>query len=179
MTVLAKDNRADAPCCGPTAGPDLSAPELSLGCILERLQSHPQSVLVFNCEGRDLRPGYHVTEVKDGQFSALDCGANPESWRETFVQLWDVAEDPKRGFMPVGKFLGIMRKVSAHVPFDPAAKLTFEVSDGVEPMRLYKAVSIEADPVSGIVGIALARRPSSCKPRERWLERENRAACCG
>jgi hypothetical protein len=36
--------------------------------------------------------GYHVTEVKAGQFAALACGANPESWTEIFVQLWDIEE---------------------------------------------------------------------------------------
>lgn len=35
--------------------------------------------LVFEYDGKAVRSGYHVTEVKVGQFSALDCGANPEA----------------------------------------------------------------------------------------------------
>lgn len=90
---------------------------------------------MFHYYGRDVQPGYHVTEVKSGAFSALDCGANLESWHETFIQLWDIVEG-HRVHMPVGKFLAIMRKVAEAVPFQPDAKLTFEVSDGVKPMQL-------------------------------------------
>jgi len=157
---------------------DPASDGITIGVLLETLAAHSGKQLVFRCEGREVRAGYHVTEVKDGQFSGLDCGANPESWRETFIQLWDVAENPERGFMPAGKFLAIMRKVSAHVAFDPAAKLTFELSDGVEPMRLYKASGISAE--EHFVRVDLDRRPASCKPRDRWLaEQSNGAACCG
>ncbi|PWB83736.1 MAG: hypothetical protein C3F11_05030 [Methylocystaceae bacterium] len=44
-----------------------------------------------------------MTEVKTGAFNALDCGANLESWQETFIQLWDILEG-NRGHMPAGKF---------------------------------------------------------------------------
>ena len=71
-----------------------------------------------------------MTEVKCGAFKAIDCGGNPESWHETFIQLWDIVEE-NREHMPVGKFLAIMGKVAEAVPFHPEAKLIFEVSDGV------------------------------------------------
>ena len=88
-------------------------------------------------------PGYHVTEVKTGAFQALDCGANFESWHETFIQLWDVPPEDDRGILPVAKFLAIIGKVMQAVPFDQNAKLTFEVSDGVRAMQLYRASAIE------------------------------------
>lgn len=69
-----------------------------------------------------MKAGCHVTEVKAGAFSALDCGANPEAWAEMFIQLWDIDEDG-RSQMPAGKFSAIIRKVSDHVRLDPAAKL--------------------------------------------------------
>ena len=49
-----------------------------------------------------MRAGYHVTKVKAAGFSALDCGANPETWSEIFVQLWDVDEG-ERMHMTAGK----------------------------------------------------------------------------
>ncbi|MFP3802914.1 DUF6428 family protein, partial [Paraburkholderia sp. SIMBA_027] len=82
--------------------------------------------------GQAVKPGYHVTEVKAGQFSALDCGANPEAWSEMFIQLWDIDEE-ERNHMPAGKFSAIIRKVSDHVRLEATAKLTFEVSDGKQP----------------------------------------------
>lgn len=152
------------------------ADEISTAQLLQRLAPHGQHQLVFSYEGRDVLPGYHVTEVKDGRFEALDCGANAEAWRETFIQLWDVPGDDARvTHMPVAKFCAIMKKVGALVAFDETAKLTFEVSDGVAPIQLYRADSI--DVMKDSVRVTLSRRPASCKPRDRWLAQEQ--ACCG
>lgn len=117
--------------------------------------------------------------MKAGRFSALDCGANPEAWSEIFVQLWDV-EEGERSHMAAGKFAAIVRKVSEHVDLDGSARLTFEVSDGVVPMQLHCAAApVVADDV---LRVDLVPRPSSCKPRDRWLADQMEtaaAACCG
>lgn len=155
------------------ANPVSLASEVSTAHLLATLSAHGAKALVFHYDGRDVKPSYHVTEVKSGRFHGLDCGANPESWDETFIQLWDIVEE-SRGHMPVGKFLAIMRKVTDVVPFHPEAKLTFEVSDGVVPMQLYKADGIAVDDAT--VRVHLNPRPSSCKPRDRWLAPE--ASCC-
>ena len=152
--------------------------DIALGELMSILSGAKDSPLIFYYDGSPVKPGYHVTEVKAGQFSALDCGANPEAWSEIFIQLWDIDEDD-RTHMPAGKFHAIIRKVTEHVKLDDTAKLTFEVSDGEKPMQLYCA----AMPVlrAGAVHVELSPRPASCKPRDRWLAEENRkaAACCG
>lgn len=152
-------------------------PDITLGQLLDGLAAAPEAPLVFVYDGHPVKTGYHVTEVKAGAFSALDCGANPEAWSEMFVQLWDVDENG-RSHMPAGKFSAIIRKVSDHVRLDPAAKLTFEVSDGNRPMALYCASSPHL--TDGRFEVALAARPSSCKPRDRWLAEQAMAAgsCC-
>jgi hypothetical protein len=157
----------------------LSSPDdIDLGFLLGALDANPDAPLVFSYDGNDIRGGYHITEVKAGHFSALDCGANPEAWSEIFVQLWDVDEDA-RTHMAAGKFASVVRKVSEHVALDGSAKLTFELSDGVAPMQLHKASS----PVlrDGVLRVDLGPRPASCKPRDRWLAGtiERASACCG
>ncbi|SCB56281.1 hypothetical protein GA0061105_101109 [Rhizobium aethiopicum] len=156
----------------------VQAEEINLRLLLNVLAGDKDAPLVFYYDGQPVKPGYHITEVKAGRFSALDCGANPEDWTEIFIQLWDIDEG-ERTHMPAGKFHAIIRKVTEHVELDSNAKLTFEVSDGVRPMQLYCA----GMPVSrgGAVLVALSPRPASCKPRDRWLAEENRkaAACCG
>lgn len=149
--------------------------DITIGGLLGFLAAHKEKPLVFFYDGRAVQPGYHVTEVKAGSFAALDCGANPESWSEIFVQLWDVNED--RTHMPAGKFSAIIRKVTEHVALDHAAKLTFEVSDGVRPMQLHRASLPEI--VDGEVRVALSARPASCKPRDRWLDEQKASACSG
>src|SRR5579871_1072511 len=153
------------------------AGEIAAADLLARLAQHAGKPLVFSYDGHDVLPGYHVTEVKTGAFQALDCGATYESWHETFIQLWDVPSEDGRGHMAAGKFLAIVRKVADAVPFDPAAKLTFEVSDGRRAMQLYRASAITSD--GDIVRVALSERPASCKPRDRWLAQQvAEAACC-
>jgi hypothetical protein len=153
--------------------------DLTLGNLLAVLDAQAERPLVFFYDGRPVKHGYHVTEVKAGQLAALDCGANPETWTEIFVQLWDVDED-KRQHMAAGKFAKIIRRVSEHVGLDGSAKLTFEVSDGVVPMALYRAAAPEI--VDGEVHVALSARPASCKPRDRWLKEQQAtqqaASCC-
>lgn len=150
--------------------------DITLGHLLNVLAAAPDAPLVFHYEGHPVKPGYHVTEVKAGQFAALDCGANPEAWSEIFVQLWDIDEDG-RTHMPAGKFAAIIRKVSDHVKLEPSAKLTFEVSDGKRPMALYCAGSPQLQ--DGSFQVALNARPSSCKPRDRWLaEEQAKSSCC-
>ena len=151
--------------------------EISTRALLAELARHNAKRLIFSYDGRDVLPGYHVTEVKDGQFSGLDCGANPEAWRETFIQLWDVPSEDGRTHMPAAKFSAIMHKVQEHVPFDSDARLTFEVSDGIGAIQLFRADSIAADDTH--IRVALSRRPASCKPRDRWLEQQQVQACCG
>ncbi|MGE3831467.1 MAG: DUF6428 family protein [Parvibaculaceae bacterium] len=156
---------------------DSSFGELTIGALLQRLAEHPQKKLVFSYDGKSVKPGYHVTEVKTGRFDAIDCGANPEQWEETFIQLWDI-DGESASHMAAAKFSAIMRKVAQSVKIDPEGKLTFEVSDGVKPMQIYRADKLSTD--AERVMIELSARPSSCKPRDRWLDPAPRvSACCG
>jgi hypothetical protein len=153
--------------------------EASTRTLLDALAPHRDKALTFFYDGREIQSGFHVTEVKSGRFDALDCGANAEAWTETFIQLWDVPSEPERSRMPVWKFLAIMKKVANEVPFDPESKLTFEVSDPDNAIRLFGLFGLDVDDESARV--SLKRRPASCKPRDRWLEQEKleKAPCCG
>jgi hypothetical protein len=158
--------------------------EISGTELLGELEAHKGKTLIFSYDGRDVQAGYHVTEVKTAAFQALDCGANYESWQETFIQLWDIPQEDHRRFMPVEKFLAIIGKVSAKIPLDSQAKVTFEVSDGRRPMSLYRASSLATD--GDVVRVELTPRPASCKPRDRWLEdqagcrpSQSEKSCCG
>jgi hypothetical protein len=166
MTIIAKPNSL--------VGALLPVDELSAQDLLGTLGAQKDRALIFAYEGRDIRPSYHVTEVKTGSFRALDCGANAERWNETFIQLWDIAED-NRVHMPARKFLAIIAKVGNAVGFDADAKLTFEVSDGVKPMQLFRAERVD---LTDVIRVHLSARPASCKPRDRWLEQQQASSCC-
>ena len=183
MSTFAKSDVPYATAASTSAGTPASTSafggDLTIGDLLGTLREHAGRPLVFFYDGRPVKSGYHVTEVKAGRFAALDCGANPESWSEIFIQLWDVEEDG-RTHMEADKFGAIIAKVTDHVALDPSARLTFEVSDGVRPMQLHRATEVvEAD---SAVHVALVPRVASCKPRDRWLAEQvvaQPASCCG
>jgi hypothetical protein len=158
-------------------------PEINtLTRLRAEIEAHRALPLVFVYGGRTISAGYHVTEVKAAQLSSLDCGANPESWNETIIQLWDV--DSGGGeHMKVGKFLGILSQVERRVAIDPEALLIFEAGDSANPMQVFTTGSIAV--TSNQVEVTLAPRPATCKPRDRGLEKElataksvQPTACC-
>jgi hypothetical protein len=67
--------------------PRRTAEDIQIGALLATCDEHPSIPLGFVNDGCAMRPSYHVTEVKAGQFAALDCGGNPESWSEIFIPL--------------------------------------------------------------------------------------------
>src|SRR4051812_19276732 len=122
MLTLSKPESPPRPLSDPS--------DIRIGELLAAIDGYREKALIFSYGGRPVRAGYHVTEVKAANFSALDCGANPEAWSEIFVQLWDVDEG-ERIHMTAGKFAAILRKVTEHVRLEDSAQLTFEVSDGI------------------------------------------------
>jgi len=148
--------------------------DISLGLFLETLATAKDLPLVFHYDGRSVKGGYHVTEVKAGQFAALDCGGQSGKLDRDLRTAMGY-----RTHMLAAKFAAIISKVSEQVKFDGSAKLTFELSDGVQPIQLYEAAYPSL--CAGRVLIELAARQASFKPRNRWLAEEaiKTAACCG
>src|SRR3546814_20571294 len=124
MSTFAKSDVPYATAAAPPAFTPASTSafggDLTIGDLLGTLRAHAGRPLVFFYDGRPVKSGYHVTEVKAGRFAALDCGANPESWSEIFLQLWDV-EEAGRTHMEADKFGAIIAKVADHVPPAPTS----------------------------------------------------------
>jgi hypothetical protein len=149
----------------------------SLSAVLDALVPHAGKILVIEYGGRRIQPGYHVTEVKAGSFVTLDCGGNPDQWRETILQVEDRAPDNGRTFMPVAKFRAILDQVAARIGLDPDARLTFEVGPPEAPMQVFDAEALQADDDN--VVLRLVARAAICKPRHRAMQEAASAACCG
>ena len=43
---------------------EIQAEEISLGLLLDALSGNEDAPLVVDCDGRPVKPGYHITEVK-------------------------------------------------------------------------------------------------------------------
>lgn len=149
----------------------------SLDTVLNALEPHGAKSLVIEYGGRTIQSGYHVTEVKAGSFVTLDCGDNPDRWLETILQVEDLPSEGGRDFMLVGKFRGILARVTARIELNADARLTFEVGTPDTPMQVFdvNTLAFETDRVV----LNLAARSAICKPRHRAAMPAKAATCCG
>lgn len=160
------------------ADPAPIAGDGKLAKLLAFLADCGEAPVAFAYEGREAAAGLHVTEVKSGRFSGLDCGANPEQWTETFIQIWEAQGET--GPLTARTFEKIMAKVAGDTGLDPESRLTFEANSEGGVIGLYALDRAVLD--EGRAVIALSPRRASCKPRDRWLAdpRDASAApCCG
>jgi hypothetical protein len=144
---------------------------MNTNTFLSSLETHAEKPLIFEYAGNRIQPGYHVTEVKRSHIESLDCGANPEGWFETIVQLWDVPGKPDAQPMTAGKFHTIIKKVHARLPLDPDAPLIFECGTPNAPMMLFTAPEPQLE--NDTVLIRLQPKRASCKPSDRWLQQHD------
>ncbi|HEY0125315.1 MAG TPA: DUF6428 family protein [Rhizobium sp.] len=149
--------------------------DTSLGALLIALEPHEGKELVLDYGGRMIRPGYHVTEVKAASFVALDCGGNPDAWRETILQVEDIAQEGEGGYLSVDKFRGILDRVAQRVELDAGARLTFEVGSPDAAMQVFDVDRLRVE--AGHIVLRLVARSAICKPRHRVTQEP--AACCG
>ena len=147
----------------------------SLASVLAGLAGHDDKALILQYEdGRLVQAGYHVTEVKAGSFVTLDCGGNPDAWQETVLQVEDLPAAAETPPMSAGKFRSILAKVATKVRLDTDARLTLEVGQPGEAMRIYDVAGI--DTIEDRAVMRLTPRPAICKPRHRAAM--DASACC-
>jgi hypothetical protein len=151
--------------------------DASLRLVLDALKPHGTRRLVISYDGRQIQPGYHVTEVKAGSFVTLDCGGNPDAWQETILQVEDLpATAEKPDHMEVGKFLSILEKVAARVSLQAGSRLTFEVGPPDRPMQIFDVEGIRIEAASTV--LELGPRQAICKPRHRAQTVVAKPSCC-
>jgi hypothetical protein len=153
----------------------LVQPDIDLEALRAALSGQEALPLVLTYAGRTIQPGYHVTEIKAGRFSAIDCGGNPDSWTETVLQVEDIPGSPDARFMTAGKFLSILARVDQGLGLDGFSRVTIEISRPGEAMQVFDIAGIDAG--MDQVTLALAVRPAICKPRHRAVQAA--ASCCG
>ena len=149
--------------------------ESTLAAVLARLDGHDDLPLSISYADRVTQAGYHVTEVKAGSFATLDCGGNPDAWQETVLQVEDIPPQGERAQMTAGKFRKILEQVDRKVRLNHDARLTIEIGQPGEAMRVFDVadIAIEGDRATLTLGV----RAAICKPRHRAQLAET-ASCC-
>ncbi len=134
--------------------------------FLNLLKEHSSKELVFEyAPGQRIGANYHITEVKNIQVEAVDCGGRVDSWQETVVQLWEnPAEMDKQKYLTAFKAKAILDRVHTLKPMDSEAVIRFEYGNpSFHTAQLY-VKEISADNRSLILG--LQSSSTLCKAEE-------------
>lgn len=154
---------------------------MNTGEFLRLLSQHPQRPLNFEYRpGLRLRPGYHITEVKNLQINATDCGGRTDSWQETVIQLWeDPGAGPEGRNITARKALAILDRVNRSQPLWQDSLLKFEYGNGDFHTAQLHVAGAFLDGDSLVV--ALSPDKTQCKASELCGVPETKAdtpACC-
>ncbi len=149
--------------------------------FLELLKEHPNQQLHFEYRpGARLKPGYHITEVKNIRIDATDCGGRTDSWLETVIQLWESPVPETTPNAITGrKALAILDRVNRSQPLLQDSLLKFEYGNAAfHTAQLHVAGSIlDGDGLT----VALTTDITQCKARDLCGVPEpapQAAACC-
>ena len=154
---------------------------MNTGEFLRLLNQHPQRPLNFEYRpGLRLRPGYHITEVKNLQINATDCGGRTDSWQETVIQLWeDPGAGPEGRNITARKALAILDRVNRSQPLWPGSLLKFEYGNADFHTAQMHAAGSFLDGESLVV--SLSPEKTQCKASDLCGVPESKAdtpACC-
>jgi len=99
--------------------------------FLSLLNEHSNKTLQFEYKsGKFVRSNYHITEIKNVTIDSIDCGAKPDFWKETIIQLWeDPTETDTEANMTSSKAMAILNKVDAIKPMEREVEIKFEYSN--------------------------------------------------
>jgi Family of unknown function (DUF6428) len=124
---------------------------------------------------RELRAGFHVTEVKKHNVQSIDCGARQHDWLETTVQLLDT-EGPEGARMQAGKLAGIFLKAGVDPAYAETKPIVFEIARPGEALQLFDFAGIQEH--DDHVAVLVNNRQAVCKPGL-VAKAETASACCG
>lgn len=137
---------------------------MNLNDLIASLGDAPDTMpLVFETADGEVGAGYHVTELKLAQITGIDCGASVNKWTEASLQLLD---GDGQAHMPLGKFLGILRRSEWKVPGLGDAPLKVEFAHGNAGLRTYELGKPEI--VNDRAVIRLEDSSAVCKPAFAW-----------
>lgn len=131
--------------------------------FLNLLQENPELGLEFEVEsGQFVKPTFHITEVKNVTIESVDCGGNPDSYKQTIVQLMVNPLEEMRRPWTAKKALDIFNKVEKLKPINQDAEIFFEYGD--EKIRTSNFSVEDVLFADGHIRLELFAKPTVCKP---------------
>ena len=127
--------------------------------------------LIFMTNGREIGPGYHVTELRHSVSTGIDCGGQVETWDEARLQLLD---GPGDAHMSVAKFRQIIDRALGKLSV--LADTSFVVEFGPDNAALTIMTVGAPRARNANVVLPLVHSRAVCKPAQR---QSATLSCCG
>lgn len=154
----------------------------------EVLTQHTDLHLQFQYAGNKLvKPGYHITEIKQAQITSVDCGGVLNTWNEIVLQLMELADNGEEKPMMVNKALSIIKLVESRLTLDVEATVKIEFGNTqfdtrqmhpAEFKRMNDCLTINLAP--DYTQCKASTRGQSCgpKPKVQLTNLATNNACC-
>lgn len=100
--------------------------------LAENLGLHLQFEFAKN---QKVNPSFHITEIKQANITAVDCGGKMNAWTEVILQLWEPNTTEIGRSMQVSKAMSIIDLVEKTLPMNPNSIVKIEFGNDLFETR--------------------------------------------
>lgn len=101
-----------------------------------QLVENPELHLQFEfAKNQKVSPSFHITEIKQANITAVDCGGKRNAWTEVILQLWEPNSTEIRRSMQVSKAMTIIDMVEKTLQLNPNSIVKIEFGNIVFDTR--------------------------------------------
>lgn len=101
-----------------------------------QLAENPGLHLQFEfAKNQKVSPFFHITEIKQANIIAVDCGGKRNAWTEVILQLWEPNSTEIRRSMEVSKAMTIIDMVEKTLQLNPNSIVKIEFGNTVFDTR--------------------------------------------
>jgi hypothetical protein len=137
-------------------------------------------------ENEKVNPSFHITEIKQANITAVDCGGKMNAWTEVIVQLWEPNATEIGRSMQVSKAMSIIDMVEKTLPLNPNSIVKIEFGNDMFETRQMHPQDFEI--INDEINVKLIADKTQCKaigrgetcgtPKPKVKLNEIQSSCC-
>lgn len=112
-------------------------------------------------KNQKVNPSFHITEIKQANFTAVDCGGKMNAWTEVILQLWEPNTTEIGCSMQVSKAMSIIDLVEKTLPINPNGIVKIEFGNDLFETRLLLPQDFEI--INDEITVKLVSDKTQCK----------------
>ena len=149
--------------------------------LLSKLKENIGKSLLFEyAKNKFAGKNYHLTEVKNVHFSTVDCGGNPNEWKEMHIQLWESPKElDKTDYLKVDKAISILERVDTINPLWLETEVKVEFGNDTFHTSILEITEFVENKNQLIVKLFVVKTACKAPSNTTFKNKTNVADCCG